>query len=670
MATRLRHVTATGLHRRLVPLLSVVGAAGAVASVALAIRAGRPEVGAAVALAVSWYVAGWVATRARPDHAGAALLLAVGALHLGAFGASSWGAVMAGRWGPRLAEAVAGVLYAAGFAALALTLALYPDGRPWLRLQRAFVGIVVVATALVGVVPPLVSTRLMPVLALRRGAVPLPPGLPLIRWDVGVDLFSVVPMVLVAAGLVVLVVAGRRADLPDKSPYVWPAATGGVLALLLLATPAAVSLIGQAWSAVFVLAAAVVPWALLAGLTRYRLLAVDVHVTRLLAGGALAVLVLSCCGGLAALLDRGLSPAAAAAVAVAAALTAQRLRHLLEAVMDRLVTGGRVRRAVAEADLRQAGLPSDPQQLAGQVVAIVARALEVSSVRLLRDGQEMAAAGRPFDEPPQLRVPVEASGRLLGSLECGPRHGGWGPAQERWVREVAARVGLLWENDRLSRALADRVADLEASRRRLITAEEEARRRLERDLHDGVQQQLVALLVRLELLRALVPPDGRAAEVTTTAHDLARSTLGELRELVSGIRPPLLTDHGLVAALQSRAAQLPLSVTVDVDPRIDGRRFPAEVEGAAYFVTLEALTNVLKHAGGTSARIVVTPAAEGLVVTVDDDGRGFETLADGTGLAGMRDRVEAVGGSLSVRSIPGVGTTVTAHLPSELVHRG
>ena len=670
MAATLRDVTTTGPYRRLVPVLSVGGAAGAVTSVALAVTAGRPGVVAAVGLALSWYVAGWVATRARPDHPGAALLLAVGALHLGAFGVSSWAAVMSGRWRPWLGEAAAGALYAAGFAALALTLALYPDGRSWLLLHRAFLRTVGVATALVAVLPPLVSTRLMPVLALRRGAVPLPPGLPLIRWDLGVDPFSVVPMVLVAAGLVVLVVAGRRADVPDRRVYAWPAAAGGVMVLLLLATPAALSLIGPAWSAVFVLAAAAVPWALLAGLTRYRLLAVDLQATKVLARGALAVLVLSCCGGVAALLDRGLSPAAAAGVAIVAALTGERLRHVLEAVADRMVTGGRVRRAAAEAELRQAGLPSDPEELAGQVADIVARALDVSSVRLLRDGHEMATAGRPNGEPPQLRVPVEAGGRLLGHLECGPRHGGWAPEQQRWVREVAARVGLLWENDRLSRALADRVADLEASRRRLVTAEEEARRRLERDLHDGVQQQLVALLVRLELLRALVPADSRAAEVTATAHALARGSLGDLRELVRGIQPPLLTDHGLVAALQARAAQLPVPVTVDADPRIDGTRLPAEVESAAYFVALEALTNVLKHAGGTSARVVVTPGADGLVVAVNDDGQGFDTLADGTGLAGMRDRVEALGGSLSVTSSLGVGTTVTAYLPSDLVDRG
>jgi signal transduction histidine kinase len=125
----------------------------------------------------------------------------------------------------------------------------------------------------------------------------------------------------------------------------------------------------------------------------------------------------------------------------------------------------------------------------------------------------------------------------------------------------------------------------------------------------------------------------------------------------------VLADRGLVAALQSRAAQLPVPVTVDADPRVDRTRFPAEVESAAYFVALEALTNVLKHAGGSAARVVIAPAADGLVLTVNDDGRGFEVLGDGTGLAGMRDRVEALGGSLSVTSALGVGTTVTAHLP-------
>jgi signal transduction histidine kinase len=652
-----------------VALVSVVGGAGAVVSVALAAAAGRPEVVPAIGLALSWYLAGWVATRARPDHPEALLLQAVGALHLGAFGFSAVAAAATfGRWLPWLAEALAGVLFTAGFAALALVLALYPDGRPRRRMQRLFVGAVGVLAAVAAIAPPLTSTALEPVLALGPDARRSPPGLPLLRWDV--DPASVLPPVLVVAGVAALVVARRRDRAREPAVYSWPAGAGALLALLLLATPAAVRLLGAvAWALVFVLAAAAVPWALLAGLTRYRLLAVDLQVTRTLARAALAVLVISCYGVLAALLDDAASPAVAAGVAVVAALTGERLRRWLEAIADRLVTGGRVRRAAAEAELRHTGVPMEGGELAGQVVRTVARALEVSFVNLVHDGRVEASAGTPGAEPPEIYVPVVSGGRVLGSVECGPRHGGWGPEQVRSVEEVAERVGLLWDNARLSSALADRVADLEASRHRLVAAEEEARRRLERDLHDGVQQQIVALLVRLELLRALVAPGTRQAEVTTAAHDLARGALGELRELARGIRPPVLADHGLVAALESRVAQLPVAVTVEADPRIDGTRFPAEVESAAYFVALEALTNVIKHAGGSGARVVLAPGADGLTVAVSDEGRGFADLPEGTGLTGMRDRVEAVGGSLSVISDVGVGTTVTAHLPAEVTSR-
>ncbi len=667
VAATLHGVTRSGLHSHLVTGLTAVGASGACAAAALAVVARQPEAVPVIGLALSWFVAGWVATRARPDHPEALLLLAVGALHLGAFGMSAAVALSAASgWPAWLGEAVAGLVFDAGFGALALVLALFPHGRGRRRAQRMFTGIVAAAVVAVAVVPVLTSASLTPVVTVGREAVPAPAGLPLVEWDV--DLFLVLP-VLVLTGVVLLVVLGRQVDQRHRAVYTWPAGAGGLIVLLLLGTPLAVPVLGgPAWAVIFVLGAATVPWALLAGLTRYRLLAVDVQVSRALARGALAVLVLACFGLVAAVSDERASPVVAAGVAVVAALTGEQLRRRLEVVVDRLVTGGRVRRTAREQELRHAGEPIDPAELAERAVSTLARVLEVSWVRLVRDGDVVARAGRD-DQLPELTVPVVTGERVLGSLDCGPRHGGWRSEQVEAVREVAHRVGLLWDNARLSSALADRVADLEASRRRLVAAEEHARRRLERDLHDGVQQQLVALLVRLELLRALLPADSRAGEVTAAAHDLAGRSLAELRELVRGIRPPVLADHGLVTALESRAAQMPIPVRVDADPRVDGVRYPAEVESAAYFVALEALTNVLKHAGGAGARVVVAPTVEGLTIAVGDEGCGFDGAGGGTGLGGMRDRVEALGGTLSVTSAVGVGTTVSAHLPAGVIAR-
>jgi signal transduction histidine kinase len=195
-------------------------------------------------------------------------------------------------------------------------------------------------------------------------------------------------------------------------------------------------------------------------------------------------------------------------------------------------------------------------------------------------------------------------------------------------------------------------------------AEEEGRRKVERDLHDGVQQQLIVLLARSELLRAQLPPGSAAAELATQTRDLARSTLVDLRSLVDGIHPPVLTDRGLIAAVEARVGQLPIDVALDVHAGLHGARFPAEVEGAAYFVACESLTNVMKHSGSRQARVTISGEPGGqLRVTVSDGGCGDARLGIGTGLAGLRDRVEALGGVLDVRSEVGAGTTVSACLP-------
>jgi signal transduction histidine kinase len=230
------------------------------------------------------------------------------------------------------------------------------------------------------------------------------------------------------------------------------------------------------------------------------------------------------------------------------------------------------------------------------------------------------------------------------------------------VRAVAASAALALENERLEAELRARLDELQSSRARLVEVSMFERRRLERDLHDGAQQRLVALSLQLGLARRrLDAGDGRAAVVMLDAarDELARA-LEELRELARGIHPAVLTDRGLEAALEALADRAPLPVSLDQMP---AERLPAPVEAAAYFVVAEALTNVAKYAGASSAEVRIARNGGYAVVEVRDDGVGGADPAVGTGLRGLADRLAALDGRLEVHSPPGHGTTVRAEVP-------
>ena len=194
---------------------------------------------------------------------------------------------------------------------------------------------------------------------------------------------------------------------------------------------------------------------------------------------------------------------------------------------------------------------------------------------------------------------------------------------------------------------------------RVVSASDAERRRLERDLHDGAQQRLVSLAIQLRLLAMDLAPDSDQGRLLAAAQQQLASSLHELRELASGLHPAVL-DRGLADALTSVAlrAPLPVAVTVDLDQRPG-----APVELAAYYLVCETLTNVAKYADATTATVAVRREDDRLVVVVADDGVGGADPASGTGLRGLADRVEALGGSVHVASPPGHGTTVRADIP-------
>ena len=254
--------------------------------------------------------------------------------------------------------------------------------------------------------------------------------------------------------------------------------------------------------------------------------------------------------------------------------------------------------------------------------------------------------------------PVEHRGERLGALRvtCSPREP-LTPAGERLVRDVAAQAGLVLRNVGL-------IEDLRSSRQRLVSAADEARRGLERNLHDGAQQQLIALRISLGLARQVVASSPQeAAELLVQTEHQAREALAEMRELAHGIYPPLLADLGLAAALDAQARKAAIPVTVEA---VGVGRYPQDVEAAVYFCVLEALQNVAKYARASAAKVTLGQDGPHLTFTVADDGQGFEPAATpvGSGLQGITDRLAALGGTIDIASAPSHGTQITGRIPA------
>jgi signal transduction histidine kinase len=279
-------------------------------------------------------------------------------------------------------------------------------------------------------------------------------------------------------------------------------------------------------------------------------------------------------------------------------------------------------------------------------------------------------------EPRQLRLaPAVHGGRVLALIviERAADAAAFSASEDRALAEVARRLGIVLRNRALDEALQVTLADLrrsntdlQASRKRLVTTGNAERRRIERDLHDGAQQHLVALAVGLRLLRDGLPEDWPDIDVLDELDLGVRESIQALRDLAHGIYPPLLRDAGLVEALRAAVKRTPLDVTVVAE---DLERLPEPVEVAVYFCCLEALQNAAKHAAGSTVTVTLRGDHPGgtLRFSVTDDGPGFDpaTVKAGSGLENMVDRIGAIGGTVALRSAPGQGTTVAVQVPLE-----
>ena len=424
-----------------------------------------------------------------------------------------------------------------------------------------------------------------------------------------------------------------------------------------------------------------IPLACTVAVLKYRLYELDIVVKRTVVFGVLvavftAIYAAIVLGVGAAIGGRGNSELTFGA-AVAAAVALQPLRTRAQRFADRLVYGRRATpyEVLSEFSERMAGTYSTEDVLPRMARMLVeATGAQRAEVWLQLDGTLRREAAWPADDegsaadrhdPAEVfehdgrtrAFVVEHQGDRLGALRVtsSPREP-LTPVGERLVRDVAAQAGLVLRNVRL-------IEDLRSSRQRIVAAADEARRRLERNLHDGAQQQLVSLRVKLGLVRRLVPtaPE-KADEVLEQTERETQEALEDLRDLARGIYPPLLADAGLPAALSAQARKAVVPVTVDAD---GVGRYSQDVEAAVYFSVLEALQNVAKYANASTACVRLREEDGGLRFEVIDDGAGFDPLTTsmGTGVQGMADRLAALDGDVSVDSSPGRGTTVTGRVP-------
>jgi signal transduction histidine kinase len=419
---------------------------------------------------------------------------------------------------------------------------------------------------------------------------------------------------------------------------------------------------------------------------KYGLYDIDLFISRALVYGSLAVFItavyVAIAVGIGTLVGSGGKPNLALSI-VATAIVAvgfQPVRERVQKVANRLVFG---KRATPYEVLSEFSGRVAETYAADEVLPRMARVLregtgaDSATVWLRGTGELRPAATSPDGVAERHPLPmtdgtlpvladatkavaVRHQGELLGALSVSKRRGETlTPIEEKLVDDLAHQAGLVLKNVGLSADLQARLDELRASRQRLVHAQDLERRRLERNLHDGAQQHLVALKVKLGLAEMLLARDpAKAAATLEQLNGDADEALETLRDLARGIYPPLLADKGLVVALQSQARKATVSVHVEAD---GVGRYPQDVEATVYFCVLEALQNVQKYAKAETVVVTLRDEDGRLVFTVGDDGTGFDMLTakKGAGLTNIADRLDALGGSFTVVSRPHAGTTLS-----------
>jgi signal transduction histidine kinase len=405
---------------------------------------------------------------------------------------------------------------------------------------------------------------------------------------------------------------------------------------------------------------------------RYRLYDLDVVVRKTVVFGLLAVFITAVYAAVVGLAGTVIgstvgSTVGSFAAAAALAVLFQPARERARRLADHVVYGRRATPYEVLAEFSgRVGEVYAAEDVLDRMATVLAEGTgaERATVSVLVDGELRAIATAPQGEPATgTSIDVSHHGEALGALSVDMSAADpMDPARRKLVEDLAAQAGLVLRNVRL-------IEQLRASRQRLVAAQDEERRKLERNLHDGAQQQLVALSVRLKLARTMVDRDpGKVADMLEAIQGSANDALEDLRDLARGIYPPLLADKGLAVALEAQARKSTIPTVVDAQ---ELGRYSQEVEAAVYFSCLEALQNVAKYAQASTATVRLGQDDGVLRFEVDDDGDGFDPAATGygTGLQGIADRLDAIGGEIAVRSSPGRGTTIAGRIPVETRHQ-
>ncbi|HET6714853.1 MAG TPA: histidine kinase [Actinomycetota bacterium] len=665
--------------RRLANVALAIVVVGSAATIALEIAAGRPDEAVFSALLLSFPAVGFFVLSRRPDNRLAWLMVAmgVGVAILGPV--QGYGAYAIEHdlpYGP-LGLALGGPGWVPFIAISGFLLLLFPDGHLPSPRWRWFAWMCGIAMAIVFV------------------AIWFYPGdfadsgYPEIENPIGIEAIKAVDVVfgalllsapvLVVGGFVSLVVRMRRTtDDVVRHQIRWLAYAASVMALLF-----ALSFIpglgnDDAWNSwiqnLSAMSFMLIPVATGVAILRYRLYDIDVVIRKTvviaIVVAFIALVYVGVVAGVGALVGSSGSPLLSAFAAGIVALVFQPVRARARRFADRIVYG---RRATPYEVVATFG-----EQLAGtyssdDVLPRLARVLfegvgaERSEVRMIVDEGLRTVATWPPDAheaTDDLVVEVRHQGQVLGALAVSmPASDPIDQTREQLVQDLAAQAGLVLRNERLTQQLRARLADLQAAQKRLVTAQDEERRKLERNIHDGAQQQLVALQVRQRLAEQLIDRDPAEAKEMVAALQVDTGVaLEDLRDLARGIYPPLLADKGLAAALEAQARKSPIPVTVEADG-VD--RLPQDIEAAVYFSVLEGLQNVAKYAQATSATVSFERSNGELRFRVRDDGRGFDPSETGygTGLQGIVDRLGALEGRVEVTSEPGAGATLSGSVP-------
>jgi signal transduction histidine kinase len=649
-----------------------------------ALSAGDVFFGVAI---LSFPLAAAVIIARRPANAVGWLLAATGVMY--AAGVLAWEIGVQGyfRLGPREAAAEVWLAWFGSWATIAAPSALlvallhFPDGRPAARrLALVTPGVVLLGTV-VTVAHALIPGRL-------NASGPLNPvgsGAAQVVVE-GVDRGSVLLLlVVVGAVITTLVIRFRRSDSAVQRQIKWLLLgtallpVGIAVGTVLNSGATAGSPRDVAASALFAAGVIAVPAAIAIAMVRHRLYDVDLLISRGLVYLALAVGITAvyvagvvALGSLIGWPSSSLPLSILATVLIALAFQPARLR--LQRLANRIVYGRRTSPNEALSRfVRRVALTYDWSLLLQEMATAVGEGTAAAAVEVWTAGEtgERVAARWPKDAPsagappasPEWHVEaIEHRGERLGAIAVKvPPGETLSRADTRLIHDLALHAGLAVRNYRLSSELVRRLVELAASRHRLVNAQEAERRRLVRDLHDGAQQHLIALRLNL-LALAAAPPRRGGPEDARRLVDQADAALAALRALASGIHPAVLSDRGLLAALRTAAWGAPIPVEVQA---YELGRYAPEIEATVYFCCIEALQNVYKHSGASSADVTLGEQSKRLVFRVIDDGRG--TAADqagrGSGLLNMSDRVDAFGGQVQIRSAEGGGTLVEGWVP-------